>query len=460
MPEITFPIILFNSFPEAMVVAWLGLSLLGLKPSFRQILLIGCLQTVFDVFLFLGVGRVISIPFGVHTVIQVAFSTIIYRFARISYKSSCLAVLLGISSYICIQALVSPLFTLVTGYSITVDLGNWWVRMTYFISTVMVIVSIIYLVRRFNIRIMDGWDVIGSNRFLWLAGLLFTQSLVIALFCWRYFLYHTEFFSPGYFQFYFAIVNIILPIITIIVIRQFVILVRSEIEAKEQLETLRHVEELLFTMRAQRHNFSHELQVVYGLLEVEAFQEAQDYLEKSVTEVAATSELAKTDNMGVTALLYTKTGLAEARKISLHITVEISLQKFSMEIRDVNLVLGNLIDNALDAVELLPVPDRKVEVFIGQELDGYVLEVKNDGPPISPDLINQIFTPGFSTKGQDRGMGLYSIQKLVQKYCGDIKVMSDCHGTSFRVLIPDEKTELQKVKTTNKLEEWRKKWLC
>jgi len=437
MPKLNFIIILVYSFPEALMLGWLCLSLFGLRPTFRQILQIGSLQAVFDAFLFLVVGKLISIPFGVHTVIQVAsLARIIHGVMHISYKKSILAVLLGWSVFNCIEVFTVSSYTFITGQVIAiVSESNWWSRLPYFASKLMLILLFIFLVRGVSIRLVNLWENVGNKQFLWIAGLLFTQSILIDLFCWKYFLQYMGLFSPFYFYFYFTIINIVLPIITIVVVKQFVILTKSEAESKVQLDTLRHVEELLHTMRMQRHDFTHELQVIYGLLDVEEFQEARNYLKKSVREVAATSQLVKTDNLGVTALLYAKTGLAEAGKIDLHIAVETSLQQFPLEARDINLILGNLIDNALDAVAELPIPKRKVEVTIGQDLAGYVLEVKNYGPPILQDALDKIFTPGFSTKGEGRGMGLYSIQKLVHKYNGKIKVRSDSEGTCFRVMI-------------------------
>jgi len=460
VPEMNFMSILFNSFPEAMIVAWLGMSLLGLRPGFYRIVLIGCLQALFDSFIFLYVGRLISIPFGVHTVVEALFfSGIIYGVMRISYKSSLLAALLGIGIYLCIESVITPLFSLMTGYTAIIAFDNWRVRMTYFVAKCIVVIMLIIIIRRFDIRLLDKWETVRNNKFLWVAGLLFSQGLFIAFLYWKYFLQYSELFPLVYIYFYFSVANIILPIISIIVIRQFVILMKSEIESKIQLDALRQVEELLHTMREQRHNFGHELQVVYGLLEVQEFQAAQDYLKKSVTEVAAASESVKTDNLGITALLYTKTGLAEARNIDLHITVETSLRQLSMETRDINLILGNLIDNAVEAVEGLTAPERRVEVTIKQNLEGYVFAVANGGATISPDTIDQIFKPGFSTKGEGRGMGLYSIKKLVKKYHGDIRVTSDSDGTCFRVVIPVGQSGRQRTLVNCFEERWQNGWV-
>jgi two-component system sensor histidine kinase AgrC len=219
-------------------------------------------------------------------------------------------------------------------------------------------------------------------------------------------------------------------------IKRIVALIENKITAKTQTETIRHLKELLYTIRAQRHNFSHELQVVYGLLEVNAFEEAKNYIKNSMSEIAATSELVKTDNIEITALLYAKTGLAEARKIELQIEVKTSFKQPPFESRDINLILGNLIDNALEAsLELLP-GQRKVVVIFSQNNQGYLLEVRNNGSLIPTELMEQIFEPEFSTKGKGHGMGLYTVKKIVQKYHGTIQVSSDSCDTCFKILIP------------------------
>ncbi|EGO63207.1 sensor histidine kinase [Acetonema longum] len=440
MPEITFTIILFYSFPEAMVLVLLSLSLLGIRPGFRKILLIGGIQALFDVLLFLVVGKLIAIPFGVHTVAQIAaMAMIIRRVMRFPYQDSCLAVLFGFSIYLCIETLMYPamIFIIKDFVPSVVSPDNWWQRLPMFIMQLMITLLVAFLIYRFNIRFMSGWKRKTGNSLFLLASLMLVQSILMLWLGLQYYIddkNHANFGIPIHFSF--VLMNTAIPVITLMVIKQCMEFIRNEVETQAQLDNLRHIEELLNTMRVQRHNFTHELQVIYGLLEVQAFQEARDYLKKSVNEVAATSELVRTDNLGVTALLHTKAGLAEARSIDLHITVKTSLRQLPLEVRDVNLILGNLIDNAMEAVAQLPVPERKVEVMIGQDLRGFVVEVNNSGSPISPEVSAKIFMPGFSTKGEGRGMGLYSVQTLVHKYNGDIQAESDGNGTSFRVVIP------------------------
>ncbi|TWH49325.1 sensor histidine kinase [Sporomusa sp. KB1] len=383
MPELNAITLVLFSFPEAMVVAWLSLSMVGGRPSFRQILQMGCIQTLFAIF-FLLVAKMVTLPFGVHTAVQL---------------------------------LAFPLQLAIN-------------------------ILLVFLIYRYNIWIIEHCPPESRMIFFRLTGLLFTQTVIILHMGYQYHSVMQEHLREDI-QLLFYIGTAVLPIITIIIVKELTEFMSREIELKAQLDTFRQVEELLYTMRIQRHDFTHELQVIYGLLEIQEFQEAREYIKKSVGEVAATAELIKTGNLGVTALLYTKTGLAEARKIDLQITVETSFQQFSQQTRDINFILGNLIDNALDAVNDQPVPERKVTVSIRQELAGYILEVKNPGPNIPSNVVDKIFAPGFSTKGEGRGMGLYSTQKLVHKYNGDIRVNSDCNGVCFKVIIPEGRKQLQ-----------------
>lgn len=310
------------------------------------------------------------------------------------------------------------------------------ILLTSLLEAMLILLMSIFLFRRFMIGLTGELETAQSNSFFAVTGLLFSQSLIIAVFYCQYIVQLRELFAPGYFYCYFAVVNIVLPAFTIMVMKQLAVQMNHALESKTKLAALGKIKDLLLAMREQRHNFRHELQVVYGLLEVQEFQAAQDYLKQSVSEVTAASELVKTDNLEISALLYAKTGLANARSIDLRITVETSLRQLGMETRDINLVLGNLIDNAFEAAVEAPIPQRKVEVALMQDTKNYIFEVTNTGTAILPDMHAKLFQAGFSTKGEERSLGLYSINKLVSKYHGNIQVTSNNGGTCFRVMIP------------------------
>ncbi|PKM47546.1 MAG: histidine kinase [Firmicutes bacterium HGW-Firmicutes-8] len=438
MEKISFPVMFFISFPEAMLLGLLGLLMLGFKPTPKQVFLVGFFQAMFSYLI-----RSFPLPFGIHTFLQfISFSLIIYLVMLIPYKTSFLAALVSLSIYACVEAVSIPLLLNLTGLSLQVVLNNIWVRLAFFLPEAVIIILIIFLAHRFNIKLFiksnnveDKNKAFKINKSFPLICLFFTQNIIIALF---YLANYVGIYDRSIFQNFAPVIVIIaiLPVVAIVMIKRVISLIQNEIENQIQLDSLRHVEELLQTIRGQRHNFSHNLQTVYGLLEVQAFEEAQEYIRGNMSEIAATSELIKTDNLGITALLQTKTGLAEAKKINLIIDINTSLRNLPLETRDANMILGNLIDNAMEAVDEMPPQQRNVEVILSQDIEGYVFDVRNCGPPIEPELIEQIFDYGFSTKNEGRGMGLYSVKNLAQKYNGKIHVTSDSSCTCFKVVVP------------------------
>ena len=438
MSELNPTMLFLFSFPEAMVLAWLSLILIGNRPNLRQILQMGCIQTIFNAFLFLIVAKIVHLPFGVHTPAQlVVFALIIQRVMGLSLNSGFLSALMGFTLYISMENIMMAGITAIVGHSYfkEIDQTNWMMKLPYHYIQLVFDLALSFLIQRYSVWVIDSWPVRHKTNFLKLNGLLFAQTLMTSHMCCQYYSVMHDYLKDN-FRFYFVLGNIVLPVITIIIVKKIVALMSGEVEIKARLDSFCHVEELLQTMRIQRHNFTHEMQVIYGLLEIQEYQEAREYLKKSMSEVKVTVELVKIDNPGIAALLYTKTGLAEARKIDLKITIETSLRQLMQQSRDISLILGNLIDNALDAVNDLPVGKRKVEVSVSQQLAGYILLVKNCGPPIPDNLSNEIFAPGVSSKGTGRGLGLYSVRKLVQKYYGDIQVTSNTNGTCFQVIIP------------------------
>ena len=76
-------------------------------------------------------------------------------------------------------------------------------------------------------------------------------------------------------------------------------------------------------------------------------------------------------------------------------------------------ILGNLLENAID--ELQEVEDPTIIVALDYDQGSVVCVVKDNGKGIDPDLLPYIFERGFSTKGSDRGLGLYLVKQSLAK---------------------------------------------
>jgi sensor histidine kinase regulating citrate/malate metabolism len=92
-------------------------------------------------------------------------------------------------------------------------------------------------------------------------------------------------------------------------------------------------------------------------------------------------------------------------------------------------VLGNLIDNAMDALRAAPEPTLTIR--LSESLHGFDFAVSNNGPMIPANVAERIFQRGFSTKGEGRGMGLSIVKSIMEGAGGALSVHSDEHETSF-----------------------------
>jgi signal transduction histidine kinase len=99
-----------------------------------------------------------------------------------------------------------------------------------------------------------------------------------------------------------------------------------------------------------------------------------------------------------------------------------------------NQVWTNLIDNAIDSM------GGKGELWVHtfREDDCVVVEIRDNGPGIAPEVQPRIFEPFFTTKGvgEGTGLGLDTVQRIVRKHRGNIQVRSKPGDTRFQVRLP------------------------
>jgi len=232
---------------------------------------------------------------------------------------------------------------------------------------------------------------------------------------------------------------IVLTVLSTVAVKKIGQYLEKEYEAKRAEENLKQIEQLIDSSRKQRHDFHHQLQTIYGLLEGGFYERARDYISRVFGDISKTGKLIRTDNFTISALLYTKIGLAEARNIEMDIAVECSLKEMPLTPHEASSLLGNLIDNALEAVENETGEDRRVKVKITREYGAFAIIISNTGEPITPEIRETIFKPDFTTKKNHSGLGLPIVKDIVAKYRGTIEISSDTEETTFTVTIPIKK---------------------
>ncbi len=199
---------------------------------------------------------------------------------------------------------------------------------------------------------------------------------------------------------------------------------QSELSARESITN---------TLRAQTHEFHNQLHTISGLVQLGEYDEVSRLVGTLSRRRAEISDAvtARVEDPAVAALLIAKTSLAAERGIDLVVTPDSDLPRLDPESStDVGTVLGNLVDNAVDAS--VGAGGRSVEVALHHD-DGTVrLSVADTGPGVPPDLAEKIFRRGWSTKASTaagRGVGLALVQVVCERRGGAVTVHGRGHGT-------------------------------
>jgi two-component system CitB family sensor kinase len=211
-------------------------------------------------------------------------------------------------------------------------------------------------------------------------------------------------------------------------------------EPETLLRKLDQATGLAETLRAQSHEFSNQLHTFVGLLELGLYDEAKRYVtEVSARRVRVTESLrANLGDSRLVAMLLAKTALAEEAGVNLSVAEASRLQGRIVHVADVLTVVGNLVDNAIDATAQTPAP-RQVDVSLTSSADTIVVEVRDSGPGVPAALREAIFENGYTTKasttGIRRGLGLALVRQVAERRGGHVGVVGD-QGATFSVVLP------------------------
>ena len=171
----------------------------------------------------------------------------------------------------------------------------------------------------------------------------------------------------------------------------------SQLDAMD--DTIDAMEKLNNTLRAQRHDFLNHLQVVYSLMEMEEYGEANSYIEKVYGRITAVSRVLKTASAPINALLQVKLAACEKAGVQVTLNITSTWKELPISGWEMCKVLSNLIDNAIDAMADLPNGKKHLTITLTENLKEYVFSVANTGTSIPPDDQQRIFEPGVKRCG-------------------------------------------------------------
>jgi two-component system CitB family sensor kinase len=195
-------------------------------------------------------------------------------------------------------------------------------------------------------------------------------------------------------------------------------------------------------LRSQRHEFMNKLHLILGLMETADYDAAREVIERVSDEHQRALEfyLARIRDPAVVGILVGKTHRARELGVELDVAAD-SFVSSSCPHRDaVVTILGNFIENALEAHQSMAERRARPEVRVSlrEEAERLCIEVKDNGPGIAPAARARLFEAGVSTKGEGRGLGLAIVARLVRAAGGSLDCESAGEGAAMKVTLPRE----------------------
>ncbi|MEH0982536.1 sensor histidine kinase [Micromonospora sp. CPCC 205556] len=217
-----------------------------------------------------------------------------------------------------------------------------------------------------------------------------------------------------------------------------VLTLRDHTELRALSSELDSVRGLTEALRAQAHEAANRLHTVLTLVELGRTDEA---VRLATEELALAQQL--TDQVvgaiaepALAALLLGKSAQAAERGVELSVDPQSRLDVGALPTADLLTVVGNLVDNALEAVATAE-PPRRVRVRVVATDGEVVVEVADNGPGLPPGQVADAFRRGWSTKRAGRGLGLALVGQVVARHGGRYEVgPAPEGGTVFRIRLP------------------------
>jgi two-component system, CitB family, sensor kinase len=220
-----------------------------------------------------------------------------------------------------------------------------------------------------------------------------------------------------------------------------VVTLRDHTELQSVTGELDVVRALTESLRSQNHEAANRLHTVVSLIEMGRPEEAIEFAteELQVAQLLTDRVVGAVGDPVVAALLLGKTAQAAERGIELTIAGDLPAERPQVASRDLVTVLGNLVDNALDAVAGRQV--RRVAVELGGEGGVATIVVGDSGPGLTDEEAGRVLQRGWTTKASaadvaGRGVGLALVGQVARRYAGEVRIgSSPLGGAEFTVTL-------------------------
>lgn len=193
------------------------------------------------------------------------------------------------------------------------------------------------------------------------------------------------------------------------------------------------VENIYRQMRGWRHDYHNHIQTVKAHLTLEQYIEIGTYLDMLDTDLTSVDTVIKTGNVMVDAILNSKISLAASKKINIKAKAVVP-KKLSISEIDLCIIIGNLLDNALESCIKMPnEDDRFIRVYIDILKNQLYISVSNSvGGNVKKNGDTYL-----STKNKEgHGFGLMRVDNIAKKYRGFINRQNEEGVFATEIMLP------------------------
>lgn len=191
------------------------------------------------------------------------------------------------------------------------------------------------------------------------------------------------------------------------------------------------VENVYNTMRGWRHDYHNHMQTLKAYLSMNQIEEIGKYLDHLEEDLDSIDIAIRTGNTSINAILSSKISIAQKCGINVNCKATVPAR---LKISDVHLcaIIGNLLDNAIEACEKVSVEKRFIRVYIGLFKEQLYISVTNSTEETRRKKLNELIT---SKKGE-HGLGLRRVDKTVAQYDGFVNRKNEPGVFATEVMLP------------------------
>ena len=199
---------------------------------------------------------------------------------------------------------------------------------------------------------------------------------------------------------------------------------------------VREIQNMYRQVRGWRHDYRNHINNMKIQLSEGNYDKLSEYLRELADDLDTVDTVIKTGNVMADAILNSKLGVAEKLNVRLNVKANIP-EKLPMSDVELCSVLGNMLDNAVEACNSLPEAERFMRIYIGRLKGQLYLSVQNSAGKVRKEKDRYLSTKeDASSSTKLHGYGLFRIDRVAKKYGGYVNRQNEEGVFAAEVMIP------------------------